>query len=385
MIPSQPVNMGNTQSSLSLHPLDSLQKHIFQMIYSYFRPPSQMPVKDFMLQALDIAFLVRSVCGNGVEPSRVKLVNRVKPKVEQPNSFIAPLVDKVCGPIQTLALAIGDSRTVGNVSIVEVEHRSHRITSATMMALLEKVQEQIKVILEKEAKINKAAELAQQAKTKEIEELIKKYMRVQMAQEKKAMLVAHTIPSTMPGPMPGAFLDTSPKRLGEPCMVLDEAYMELGYLVVIKACEAGKDFLERVRSWAAKKNDSIAENVQEVDLKKNASGQTNAPVSEAVYQEGVNVLEKKDIQKVELMKKNANKDLKEIDTIARNIIDAQEKKEIQKFDLKKTNAQKDTKELDVIARKMFNIQKDIVAQEDDTSCIDSDFSEASIESSLVIV
>jgi hypothetical protein len=213
--------MGNTQSSPSLHALDPLQKHIFNLIYHYFQPPSQISVKDVILEVLDIAFLVRSVHGTEVDPSRVKLVNTVKPKVEESDSFIASqlsLHDKVYGPIHTLVPTTVYSGTVGDKGIVEIEHRSHRVTSTTMMALLEKAHEEIKVILEKEARIKKAAELAQQAKIKETDELVKKIWHTKMALEMKAILKAHTILSTMPGPMPGAFPDTFPKRMGEPSM-----------------------------------------------------------------------------------------------------------------------------------------------------------------------
>jgi hypothetical protein len=136
-------------------------------------------------------------------------------------------------------------------------------------------------------------------------------------------------------------------------------YTELEYLVLIKACEAGKDFLERVRGWAAEKNDGIVEDAQEVELMKNVNGQTNERVLEAVYQEVINIQEKKDIQKVDLMKKNANKDAKEMDTIAQNILNIQ----------KKTIAE----------------QAVAYPNEDDTSSMDFNPSETPMEGSLIIV
>jgi hypothetical protein len=136
-------------------------------------------------------------------------------------------------------------------------------------------------------------------------------------------------------------------------------YTELEYLVLIKACEVGKNFLERFRGWAAEKNDGIVEDAQEVDLMKNVNGQTNERVLEAVYQEVINIQEKKDIQKVDLMKKNAKKDAKEMDTIAQNILNIQKK----------------------------TIAEQVVAcpNEDDTSSMDFNPSETPMEGSLIIV
>jgi hypothetical protein len=263
--------MGNNPSRPRLHALDPLQSHIVHLIYpSLSSTGTRNDV--IIIKALDIAFLVRSLPGfvSDLGPQRVKLINYIKPKAERSTSCMAALCDAVCGPPRTLALVV--SSEDGRKTVAKVDHSKWAHRGDTMAGLCGKVEEEIKVILEKKA------------------ELQKKAVREKVALETEAMLKAHTIPSVMPGNMPGIFpgaLAASYTYTEEENLNKDdesegdESFTEEGDKKFaesssskphtepdhsVKGNESEQVFMERIRGWAAKKNDVQEEDIREVEV-----------------------------------------------------------------------------------------------------------------------